>query len=49
MAQALERNPQGRLTQVDDVAQAIVTLSSPSLQWMTGNVIKIDGGETISG
>ncbi len=49
MAQALERNPQGRLTQVDDVAQAIVTLSAPSLQWMTGNVIKIDGGETIAG
>ena len=43
------RRRQGRLTRVEDVAQAIVTLSAPSLQWMTGNVIKIDGGETISG
>lgn len=41
------RNPSGRMTQVDDVAQAIVTLSSEGTHWITGNVIGIDGGELI--
>ncbi|MED5372597.1 MAG: SDR family oxidoreductase [Myxococcota bacterium] len=49
MEHALARNPQGRLTTVDDLAGAIVALSSPALGWMTGNVLRIDGGETISG
>jgi NAD(P)-dependent dehydrogenase (short-subunit alcohol dehydrogenase family) len=41
------RNPSGRMTQPDDVAQAIVTLSAEGTHWMTGNVIGIDGGELI--
>ena len=44
---ALARNPSGRITRPDDVAQAIVALSSPRLYWMTGNVIGVDGGELI--
>jgi enoyl-[acyl-carrier protein] reductase III len=52
-AQALiehgEKNPMGRMTTVDDVAQAIVTLSADGTHWITGNVIGIDGGELISG
>ena len=44
---ALARNPSGRITRPEDVAQAIVALSSPRLYWMTGNVIGVDGGELI--
>jgi enoyl-[acyl-carrier protein] reductase III len=44
-----ENNPSGRMTTVDDVAQAIVTLSADGTHWLTGNVIGIDGGELISG
>jgi enoyl-[acyl-carrier protein] reductase III len=42
-----ERNPAGRLTRPEDVAQAIVALASPRLHWMTGNTIGVDGGEAI--
>ena len=46
---AIERNPSGRLTTPEDVAAALVNLSGSGTYWMTGNVIRIDGGETISG
>ena len=42
---AAERNPGGRLTTPEDVAEAIVALASPRLHWMTGNTIGVDGGE----
>ena len=42
-----ERNPAGRLTRPEDVAQALVALASPRLHWMTGNTIGVDGGEAI--
>jgi len=44
---AEERNPGGRLTRPEDVADAIVALASPRLYWMTGNTIGVDGGEMI--
>ncbi|OGN87723.1 MAG: 3-oxoacyl-ACP reductase [Chloroflexi bacterium GWC2_73_18] len=43
------RNPSGRLTTTQDVAAAIVKLSEDGLDWMTGNVISIDGGEFVTG
>jgi NAD(P)-dependent dehydrogenase (short-subunit alcohol dehydrogenase family) len=43
------RNPSGRLTTPQDVASAIVRLSEDGLDWVTGNVIGVDGGEFISG
>lgn len=46
---ALERNPSGRLTQPEDVAACMVALSGPGTQWMTGNVLRVDGGESVSG
>jgi enoyl-[acyl-carrier-protein] reductase (NADH) len=46
---ALRRNPMGRLATVDDVAQAIVTLSGDGTHWLTGNVIGVDGGELVTG
>jgi NAD(P)-dependent dehydrogenase (short-subunit alcohol dehydrogenase family) len=42
---AEERNPGGRLTRPEDVAEALVALSDPRLYWMTGNTIGVDGGE----
>jgi enoyl-[acyl-carrier protein] reductase III len=44
---AMARNPAGRITRPQDVADAIVALSSPLLYWMTGNVIGVDGGELV--
>ncbi|HWH36760.1 MAG TPA: SDR family oxidoreductase [Candidatus Limnocylindrales bacterium] len=46
---ATKRNPMGRMTAVDDVAQALVRLSGEGTHWITGNVIGVDGGELISG
>ena len=43
------RNPSGRLTTPQDVGSAIVKLSEDGLDWVTGNVIGVDGGEFISG
>ncbi len=42
---ASERNPGGRMTRPEDVADAICVLASPRLHWMTGNTIGVDGGE----
>lgn len=49
IAHALAANPGGRLTTPDDVAAAIVALSGAGTGWMTGNVIRVDGGEDIVG
>ncbi|HUG46872.1 MAG TPA: SDR family oxidoreductase [Candidatus Limnocylindria bacterium] len=46
---ATQRNPMGRMTTVDDVARAIVTLSGEGTHWITGNVLGIDGGELVTG
>jgi NAD(P)-dependent dehydrogenase (short-subunit alcohol dehydrogenase family) len=48
-ARALARNPSGRLTTPADVADCLVALADPRTSWMTGNVIRVDGGETITG
>ena len=46
---ATRRNPSGRLTTPEDVADAVLSLCSPRAHWITGNVINIDGGEEIVG
>ncbi|CAN5816184.1 SDR family oxidoreductase [soil metagenome] len=46
---ALRRNPMGRMTTVDDVAQAIVRLAGDGTHWLTGNVLGVDGGEMVTG
>jgi enoyl-[acyl-carrier protein] reductase III len=43
-----ESNPGGRATTPEDVAQTIAVLSDERLQWLTGNVIGVDGGEEIT-
>jgi len=45
---ALGRNPSGRLTTPQDVADAVALLADPKSQWITGNVIGVDGGEFIT-
>lgn len=46
---ATMKNPGRRLTTPEDVAQAIVAFSLPHTQWLTGNVLGVDGGENIVG
>jgi len=46
---ARARNPHRRLTTPEDIARAIVSLSSPQTAWITGNTIRVDGGEGIAG
>ncbi len=40
-------NPSGRCTTPEDVAKAIYALSVSETQWITGNVIGVDGGEIL--
>jgi enoyl-[acyl-carrier protein] reductase III len=45
MAHAQARNPHGRLTTPLDVAKCVAVLIQPATYWMTGNTIRVDGGE----
>ncbi len=46
---AVKLNPGGRLTVPDDVAQTIALLGLSENSWLTGNTIRVDGGEDIMG
>jgi NAD(P)-dependent dehydrogenase (short-subunit alcohol dehydrogenase family) len=48
-AQARVRNPFKRLTTPKDVAGAIFLLCLPEAAWINGEVVRVDGGERISG
>ena len=48
-ASARIRNPFHRLTTPEDVAEAILGLCGPTLRWANGTIIRVDGGEAISG
>lgn len=48
-APTLNRTPLGRLGEADDIAQAILFLSSPAASWITGQTLPVDGGYTIQG
>lgn len=41
----LELHPDGRMTTPEDIARTLVVLSDPHVDWMTGTVIRVDGGE----
>jgi enoyl-[acyl-carrier-protein] reductase (NADH) len=45
----IARNPHGRMTTTQDVAEAIVTLAESDSDWMSGNIIGVDGGEFVTG
>ncbi len=42
---AKDKNPMGKLTVPEEVAKAIVMLCQPAADWISGNVIGVDGGE----
>lgn len=46
-ANALLRNPNGRLTTPEDVANVVYLLTRKEAKWITGTVIKVDGGESL--
>jgi NAD(P)-dependent dehydrogenase (short-subunit alcohol dehydrogenase family) len=46
---ATRRNPTGRMTTPQDVADAIVALSGEGTGFISGEVIGVDGGEYITG
>lgn len=46
---ATQRNPHHRLTTTEDIAQCLLELARPGTAWLTGNVLRVDGGETIAG
>ncbi len=48
-AQAAGRNPFGRLTRPADVAGAIYLLCLDEAAWINGSLIRVDGGEHVSG
>ncbi|SFR90516.1 SDR family NAD(P)-dependent oxidoreductase [Sphingomonas jatrophae] len=48
-APTLARTPLGRLGEPDDIASAILFLSSPAAAWITGQTLAVDGGYTVSG
>jgi enoyl-[acyl-carrier protein] reductase III len=45
---AISMNPGKRLTTPEDVAATLVALCQPGIEWMTGNVVGVDGGEDIT-
>ena len=48
-ATARRRNPFGRLTTPEDVAKVIHLLCLPEAGWINGEVVRVDGGEHVSG
>ena len=46
---ATNNNPHKRLTTPSDIADVIEILCSYESSWMTGNIIRVDGGEDITG
>ena len=48
-AHARQRNPFGRLTTPKDVANVVYLLSTDEAAWINGVVLRVDGGERISG
>lgn len=44
---AESRNPGGRLTLPEDVGRCLLALCAPGTAWMTGNCLRVDGGEDL--
>ncbi|MFW6083904.1 MAG: enoyl-ACP reductase FabI [Gemmatimonadota bacterium] len=47
--EAKRQNPYGRLTTPEDVARCMLALCDRGTDWMTGNTIRVDGGEDFVG
>ena len=48
-AEARSKNPYGRLTVPEDVANMVYLMALPEAAWVNGALIRVDGGEHISG
>jgi NAD(P)-dependent dehydrogenase (short-subunit alcohol dehydrogenase family) len=48
-AAARRRNPFGRLTTPEDVADVVCLLCTDEARWINGAIIRVDGGERIAG
>ena len=44
---ALRRNPNKRLTTPEEVANAVFLLTMDEAKWITGTILKVDGGESL--
>jgi len=44
---AIERNPSGRLTTPEDIAKVAEFILSDNAAWITGEIIRVDGGEQL--
>jgi NAD(P)-dependent dehydrogenase (short-subunit alcohol dehydrogenase family) len=49
IAAATKRNPTGRMTTPQDVANAILALSGEGTEFINGEIIGVDGGEFVTG
>ena len=47
--EASKRNPLGRMTLPEDVADVIYLLTLPESNWINGNIMFVDGGEHLMG
>ncbi|KQC29065.1 SDR family oxidoreductase [Flagellimonas eckloniae] len=45
--EALKRSPNNRLTTPEDVANVVYLLTREEAKWITGTVLKVDGGESL--
>lgn len=48
-AEARSKNPFGRLTCPEDVANMVYLMARPEAAWVNGALIRVDGGEHVSG
>ncbi|AWX46159.1 Enoyl-[acyl-carrier-protein] reductase (NADH) [Flagellimonas maritima] len=46
-SESLKRNPNKRLTKPEDIANATYLLTMDEAKWITGTIIKVDGGESL--
>lgn len=46
-SEALKKNPSGRLTTPEDIANAVYLLTLEESKWITGTTITVDGGESL--
>ena len=45
---SIRRNPGNRMTTPEDIANTIAALADPSVSWISGSVVFVDGGEEIT-
>ncbi len=48
-AAARRRNPFGRLTTPEDVADVVYLLCTDEARWINGTIVRADGGEHVAG